>query len=291
MKIKNPSTYDEQLKKLKSRGCIIADEDFAKIKLQQINYYRLTAYFLPFRTADGCYKENTSFDTVYKIYEFDRKLRLLIFSAIEEIELTLRTSMAYYHAHEYGALGYLNAKNFNLKHNHVKFEKHIEEAIKHNKNQFFVKHHIEKYNSQFPLWVIMELFSMGELSFFFSDMVKADKKFFAKNVFHTTDSNVSSWLLCLTNIRNYCAHYSRLYYNKFGTVPATPVGFPYTLKDRVFDYILVLKFLYPDSETWEKIFLVELSALVQEYKSAIDINCIGFPENWFELLKMKNLEI
>ena len=38
MKIKNPSTYDEQLKKLKSRGCIIADEDFAKIKLQQIHH-------------------------------------------------------------------------------------------------------------------------------------------------------------------------------------------------------------------------------------------------------------
>ncbi|MCR4615508.1 MAG: Abi family protein [Clostridiales bacterium] len=285
MEVKKPTTVDEQLQKLKDRGCIIADETFAKRKLQQINYYRLTAYFLPFRVGNDKYKEGTSFDTVYRIYEFDRKLRILIFGAVEEVELMLRTQLSYYHGLKYGALGYMDAENFNNWHNVERFEEHIQKAIDQNQEQPFVKHHIEKYNSQFPIWVIIELFTMGELSFFFSDMLKADKKKIAKTLFGTTDRNVSSWLLCLTNLRNYCAHYTRLYYTKFGTVPATPNGFSYTLHDRIFDYLLVLKFLYPDFEMWNNIFLTHLKSLIEEYSSVIEMEHIGFPENWEDLLK------
>lgn len=286
MNVKKPTTYEEQLLKFKSRGCIVADETFAKMKLQQINYYRLTAYFLPFKTDSGNYRPGTSFDTIYRIYEFDRKLRNLIFSAVEEIELMLRTRLSYYHAHKYGALGYMDKSNFNKKHDHEKFIEGIEKSIEHNKRQLFVAHHIEKYESRFPIWTIIELFTMGQLSFFFSDMLRADKKTVAKSVFCATDTDVSSWLYCLTNIRNYCAHYSRFYFNIFAAVPATPKDFPYTLKDRVFDYLLVVKFLYPDFSKWRNAFLQNLYSLVEEYAGAIDMRCIGFPENWRELLEL-----
>ena len=284
MEVKKPTTVDEQLQKLKDRGCIITDEAFAKRKLQQINYYRLTAYFLPFKIGTG-YAEGTTFDTVYRIYEFDRKLRNLIFGAVEEVELMLRMQLSHYHGLKYGALGYKDPANFNKKHNVERFEEHITKAIDQNKEQPFVKHHIEKYSAQFPIWVIVELFTMGELSFFFSDMIKADKKRLAKDLFGTTDLNVSSWLLCLTNLRNYCAHYTRLYFTKFGTVPATPNGFPYILKDRAFDYLLVLKFLYPDYNMWNNSFLVQLRSLIDEYNGVINMEHIGFPENWERLLK------
>ena len=42
---KRPTTYDEQIERLKARGCIISDENFCKEKLEAINYYWLTAYF------------------------------------------------------------------------------------------------------------------------------------------------------------------------------------------------------------------------------------------------------
>ena len=284
MEVKKPTTVEEQLEKLKSRGCIIADESFAKRKLQQINYYRLTAYFLPFKTSAGLYKDSTSFDTVYRIYEFDRKFRNLIFGAVEEVEIMLRMQLSYYHGQKYGALGYLNKDNFNLKHNIERFEKNIKKAIGQNSEQPFVKHHIEKYDGKFPIWVIIELFSMGELSFFFSDMKKADKKMLAKKLFGTSDFNVSSWLLCLTNLRNYCAHYSRLYFTKFGTVPATPNDYPYRLRDHIFDYLLVLKFLYPDPEKWNNIFMVHLESLLDEYCGVVEMSHIGFPDNWKQLL-------
>ena len=96
--IKPPTTYRQQLEKLRSRGCIIKDETRAIDVLSKVNYYRLTAYFLPFKQLNETYIDGTDFDTVYQIYEFDRKIRLILFSAIEEIEVYLRSTLAYYHA-------------------------------------------------------------------------------------------------------------------------------------------------------------------------------------------------
>jgi len=288
MEVKPPITFDAQLDKLKERGCIVTDEAFARMKLEQINYYRLTAYFLPFLQRDETYRPGTSFDTVYRVYEFDRKLRGLILSAVEEIELMLRTQIAYYHAHKYGALGYMEATNFKPYRSHARFLEHIEQAIARNSPKPFVQHHIQQYGGKFPLWAIVELFTVGELSRFYADMHRADKKALARSLFHTTDSNVSSWLLCMSNLRNDCAHYARLYYTRFGTVPATPGGFGYRLQDRVFDYILVLKFLYPDSVQWQHTFMSALAALIEEYCDTIDMRCIGFPPDWERALLERN---
>jgi abortive infection bacteriophage resistance protein len=38
--IKPPTTYKEQLEKLRSRGCIIRNEDYAIDVLSKVNYYR-----------------------------------------------------------------------------------------------------------------------------------------------------------------------------------------------------------------------------------------------------------
>lgn len=51
--------------------------------------------------------EGLSFDRVLSIYEFDRKLHGILFSALEETEIFIRSKIAYFHAHKYGALGYM----------------------------------------------------------------------------------------------------------------------------------------------------------------------------------------
>ena len=48
MDVKNHLSIDEQIELFKKRGCIIEDEELAKSILLDINYYRLTSYFLPF---------------------------------------------------------------------------------------------------------------------------------------------------------------------------------------------------------------------------------------------------
>jgi len=170
VQLKQPTTYNQQIEKLRLRGCLIPDEPFCAKILSQVNYYRLTAYFLPFKQVDGNYAPGTDFNSVYQIYEFDRKLRNLLFASVEEVEIFLRAKFAYYHAHEYGATGYLNATNYNSRHKHDIFQKRIDAEIKNGEKILFVQHHISNYGGQFPIWVITELFTFGMLSYFYSDL-------------------------------------------------------------------------------------------------------------------------
>lgn len=284
MELKEPKTFDEQLEILKNRGCIIGDESYAKRVLKRINYYRLTAFFLPYTKNNGNYKSDTTFNKVHRTYLFDCKLRALLFSVIEEIELTLRTQLSYYHAHKYGPLGYMNINNYNKKHDHEDFTCRLNRAINKNQNQPFVNHHIEKYEGNFPIWVIIELFTTNDLSIFYADMIASDQKAIASDIFGTTYKILPTWLHCLTILRNYCAHYSRLYYTLFPIQPQTPHGFSYTLWKQVFDYILVLKFLYPSPENWVSTLVTPLRALIEEYSDCVELKHIGFPANWEKIL-------
>lgn len=285
MDVKEPKSFDEQLNILKERGCIIGDENYAIRVLQHINYYRLSAYLLPYKRNDGKYASGTTFNTIHRIYEFDRKLRNLLFIIIEEIELTLRTQLAYHHAHRYGALGYMNKGNYNNKHNHQRLLEHVSRAIDKNKNQPFVSHHIEKYDGNFPIWVIIELFTLNDLSIFYSDMQIADQKAIALDSYGSTYRVLSTWLHCLTILRNYCAHYSRLYYATFPIKPLTPLGFSYELSQQIFDYILVLRFLYPYPERWIAVFVSPLQALLEEYNDCVKLKYLGFPNDWYKILE------
>ena len=282
---KEPYTHEDQLQKLISRGCVIDDQNEAIDLLKKTNYYRLTAYFLPFKNHEGHYKEGTNLYSIFKIHEFDRELGHLLFGAVMPIELRLRTQVSYHHAHKYGALGYTDHLNFNSMHKHKKFMDNVKKNVKWGGRQLFVRHHNELYGGEFPLWVVIELFSLGELSLFYSDMKTADKKAVSR-LYGTTHTNLSSWLWCLTILRNYCAHYSRLYYNSFPTVPATPKDFLYTMRKMVFDYILTLKFLYHGDEEQFAVFRAKLEVLLEEYGEYISLPHIGFPANWSKLLNL-----
>ena len=72
---KRPTTIAEQIAILKDHGCIISDSTFAEEILSTINYYRLSAYFRPFRNDDGNFLSDTTFEKIHRIYEFDRELR------------------------------------------------------------------------------------------------------------------------------------------------------------------------------------------------------------------------
>ena len=90
----------------------------------------------------------------------------MIFGIIEHIEVYFRTQIAYYAAHKYGALGYLDESMFSEKHNNTIYLEKIAACIEENANTLVVKHHKQKYEGKFPLWVIIEFFSVGMLSYF-----------------------------------------------------------------------------------------------------------------------------
>ena len=49
------------------------------------------------------FKTGTTWDMIYNLYVFDRKLRLLVFDAIERLEVAIRTQIIYQLSHKYGS--------------------------------------------------------------------------------------------------------------------------------------------------------------------------------------------
>ena len=92
----------------KGLGCNNVDD--LKRSLETIGYYRLSAYWFPYKTSSGdgktVFREGTTFDEIMRTYEFDRRLRLLMFEAVARIEVFLRSRLAYFAAKEDGAFGY-----------------------------------------------------------------------------------------------------------------------------------------------------------------------------------------
>lgn len=285
--IKPPTTYAQQIEMLRLRGCEIPDEQEQECLrlLSRINYYRLTAYFLPFRKADNSYVPETTLITVFNIYEFDRKMRHLIFNALEEVEVHLRTCIAYFHAHKYGSDGYLKASSFKERHDHVRFENNIKREKELNSHLPFVQHHINVYSGTLPLWALVELFPFGMLVNFYKDMKTPDRKHIAAK-FESTDSLLRSWLRCSTNLRNTCAHYGRLYYQKFTATPAEPNDFSMdeNSKTRLFGAVFALKKIYPDKDKWNREFIPQMVALIEEYNDYVELSHIGFMSDWEQKL-------
>ena len=284
-KLKKPTTFQQQISILESRKILVPDHSYAEAFLSRTNYYRFSGYLLPFsKCLNYASSSPVSFEQVSGVYAFDEEFRVLLFAIIEKIEIYLRTQIAYYSAHTYGADGYMDANNFNRKHNHVRFQYLVQTVIKENSKSPVVIHHINNYGGQFPIWVIIDYFTLGMLSHYYTDMKNKDKSYLATSMFGVNYQTVSSWLRCLTDLRNRCAHYSRVYYWKFSAIPKMPKGETYVSDRTLFSQVYMLKFLYPNKNDWEKDFVKPLSKLMSKYKNVISKNHIGFPYRWKSML-------
>jgi len=286
--LKEARTYHEQIVLIRSKGFVIDDEEKCICFLKKANYYRLSAYCLPFKNPDGTFFKEIPIERIQRIYDFDSRLRALLFEIVEEIEFYLRTQFAYFSGHKYGALGYLESKNFSDKHNEDKFHEKVKSCIDDNKNTLVVKHHKEKYDGKFPIWVIIEFFSIGMLSYFYGDMITEDMKKLAKEIYSTSPDHLKSWLRCLTDLRNRCAHYSRLYYWSFTAMPKMPRGCGYEIDRKLFSQLLMLKFLFPERDKWNTNFLIAIKSLLEEYLPDVSLKHIGFPIDWEKHLTIYN---
>ncbi|MCL2071223.1 MAG: Abi family protein [Oscillospiraceae bacterium] len=289
--IKSPASVTAQLGKLKSRGLIIEDEKYAYSTLETVNYYRLIHYFAFFLDDSGqYYREGISFNDGMRLYHFDRKLRAVILSVLEEIEVAIRAGVSNFHAHKYEAQGYLNGNTFERRHNHKAFLSKIERMLDKNAHLAFVKHYQNKHKGKFPLWVMMEMFSFGMLVFFYQDMKNNDKKEVAERYFKIDSRNAENWFENLANLRNHCAHYNRVYGNDLpGDLRKVEIIEPreYEMQSdgspTLFDYLLIIKMLHRrgnEQEDWGKSFVSDIGKLFDEYSDIAHPTVLGFPEDW-----------
>lgn len=289
--IKPAKTYDEQCEILEERG--IKTDSSTALLLSQINYYRFSGYIYPFlNKTTGICDPSISFSRIAAIYSFDTEVRSLIFNAIEKIEIMLRTRLSYHFAHAYSPLGYLDSANHGKNFDTVKFQTLINRCIEENKNSPVAMHHINKYGGKFPIWVIIEYFTLGMLSRFYRDLKSTDKKSIARSCFSTSYKKLDGWMRCITDLRNRCAHYSRLYNWNFTAIPSLSykdIKIPcpenknentkITVNHKLFPLICLLKAMYP-SDQWNNDFAIPFFLLLDKHAKQVDLQHIGFPSDW-----------
>jgi abortive infection bacteriophage resistance protein len=107
-------SFDKQIKLLKERGLIIENPDFTKEYLRNISDFRLQGFWWEFQIdkENHKFKEGTTFKNIIDLYNFDRKFRLIIFDALERIEIALRTKLVYYPSIELDQWWFENENNF-----------------------------------------------------------------------------------------------------------------------------------------------------------------------------------
>lgn len=272
--------YKKQISELRDSKCRIKNEKKCLDFLSKVNFYRILPYVTALTSSCDDYIE---FKRVQRVYDFDSRMRPLIYEAIQDTELFLRTKFAYYHSSKYGSLGYLESKNFSEKHDSGKFKARIKNVVEVNANNPIIKRFDDKEN--LPITVVVEFFSMNMLSTFYADMITENRKKLAGELYHATSNQVVSWLCCLTDLRNICAHYSRLYCRQFTSLPIIPKEINFTANRRLFTQLLSLSFLYPDREKWNNYFVTTIKTLLDEYENDIVLNHIGFPQKWENMLR------
>jgi len=92
----------DQVARLQGRGLEITDVAAAQKCLGRIGYYRLSAYWYPFRVPlagtppkrSDDFLPNSHFEDALALYVFDKKLKLLMLDAIERVEIAMRVELS-----------------------------------------------------------------------------------------------------------------------------------------------------------------------------------------------------
>ena len=56
------------------------------------------------------------------------------------------------------------------------------------------------------------------------------------------------------------------------------------MDNTLFSQIYILKQLYPEKQRWAEKSVSSLKSIIEKYSNSIELDHIGFPENWEELL-------
>ena len=208
---KPAKTFQEQVQLLQSRGMLIDNEQDAIFYLQHLNYYRLTAYWLPFELdhATHRFKPNTKFSDVLKAYVFDRELRLLLLDGIERIEVSVRSQWAYYLATLHSPHAHLDSTLFN----HRYWQRDLDALTTEvNRSQeTFIQHLRTNYSEILtPVWAVCEVMSIGLLSRWYGNLEPYQTRSAIARVYQLDHTVLGSWIHHLAIVRNFCAHHSRV---------------------------------------------------------------------------------
>ena len=218
--MKEYKTNIELINYLISKGLIINDKENSLKNLERYSYYSIiNGYKFVFKNNDNNYKENTSFEEIFALYEFDKNIKSIFLKYILEIEIIIKSLMSNTLAKQYGIQNYLNSSNFddNINKNSINiFIKKIEKEIDDN----YIKHpaikHYKDVYGFVPPFVLTKILTFGTISKYYSLLKQYDRQTISK-YFKLSDKLLKQILINLTMVRNISAHSDRLfaYRNKY----------------------------------------------------------------------------
>jgi abi family protein len=310
--IKQPTTIEQQIEQLKSRGMIINDESDIHRWLSTVGYYRLSGYWWMYEERypvcvprEHKFKKDTSWDQIKHTYIFDQKFRRLISTGIEKIEVAVKASWAQYlathyntsHPHEDSSIFYKQVcEPSTIKGVSTSFDLLVQ-AYQNSKERFAL-HYKTKYptiNTP-PIWVSSLLLTLGELLNWMKGIKKRpDKKAIFAN-FPFDYKPMQSVLNNLRWVRNVCAHNGRLWNKRtpFVFVPIKDIDSRLIksssnnneLDSKIYNTIIamaeILKTIDPD---YPFIYFIKDLIIHSKY---INPKLMGFPDDWEVIPEWKN---
>lgn len=280
-------TYLEQISQLRARGLVVENENKALHVLENISYYRLSGYWYPLLQDKQAhvFKKNASFDTAFKLYCFDRKLRQLVLSELEKIEVAIRAKMTYVLANKYGSFWFQQPGLFSNPVSHANSLTKIGEEFGRSDEEFIYAFK-QKYSDPLPpSWITFEITSFGALSKLYQNLKPSREKREIAHYFGLPDTIFETWIHSIVYLRNICAHHTRLWNRAMSIRPQIPrrphkqwINTNGIANNRTY-FILSMIAYFLQTVNPHNTFKKRVKELFTKY-SNVDVAALGFPRNW-----------
>lgn len=233
--------FDKQVDLLESRGLVIPNKRLALAGLKRIGYYRLSAYWYPYRQppANGesvsatvrrqdTFVEGATFDHALALYAFDEKLRMRLMQGVEILEIALRVQIGY-HLGKIDPFAHLEVEHLSeyaremdggTETRHEYWLRKYRERCSESATEDYVRHFREKYEGELPIWVATEIMNFGALVRLLQFLPEAVQRKVAQTFGVQRTRDFSSWCRSLNVVRNHCAHHARLWNRVFPYPPS-----------------------------------------------------------------------
>jgi abortive infection bacteriophage resistance protein len=296
---KFPKTIEEQINLLKSRNMTINNFAEAEHFLANISYYRLKGYWWEMQSdkVNHYFKDGSKLEDVIDLYNFDSHFRLILFNAIERIEIALRTKLIYHLSLSYGSLWYLDDTLFTTKmflsdptiSVHQNLIVDLRKEFNRSEEIFIKDHRVRFPNEEADSWKILEVASLGTLSKLYKNLLHQlpEKNKIAFEFGLNNQKYLVSWLQAITVVRNIIAHHGRLWnrvlINKYDWPKSTnkPIlnFIPTNLQtQKIFPLLSALLYLNEEISPRNNI-KNELKSLIAKFPNT-PLYKMGFPNNW-----------
>ncbi|MGW6778322.1 Abi family protein [Brucella pseudogrignonensis] len=310
---------------LDARGMATANRGRMERKLAQVGYYRLSGFWYPCRKfridaqgqkvlcnvtgaplREDAFTDGTTFEHVFELYLFDKKLRIALLDAIERIEVQVRSviahEMGYHDPLAYQQSSFINPKqtqNFIRKDGTVgniysEWSARQKSQVDRSKEDYILWH--RNNNIVMPFWVVIEAWDLGTISKYFEILKASHQNRICARLNIASPKVLVSWLKEINILRNRCAHHARVWNQRQSSPLVVPIGDPYFQKinltsdgvNRIYGMIAVIWYLVRQigpSSNW----LLDVAEIVNKKPSPPDCTFAsmglpdekGFQENLF----------